>query len=623
MSGSSTPHFSSDPFDLAGGQPWLEPAHFSKSLSSALNHPKNAARASELFTYSEEPDFHDPFSELNLFLAQKIRQAMPSCGESKKWSHKIQETLLKKISPEFQKRFPHYRLGVSAIKKIWEKITYYSQQFQEQKEAIHHDGKLNITFFIRENLKQYASMRQPAHVHPYHWANKLAIKMSECIATLEGVRPRIDELTKQVWAAQRHLICKAKPEEIKSPYDEYDRIDKLIVKTVLEIRAKEPQIAQPELAHLVKEALHALHELPAFSSVDAMTATISSLLAEKLYATSAFHTCFLAPQKVAITQFIRRQIALCRAAYPSQQHTQLVRRILALYALASQVLKDLSAQQIHAAIEATYPFEQSKRPELPQAVYAFIAAESVLMKTDAYCHCPAFVCETIASAYQEAVQLPCLNGKESELLEVVIWKILGETEATLEKLPFRIGQRIEEEIANILIDNPKQAFSAIVYATVHFFKNTKELSLIKKWEALEKKIQIWTHQGDMALHWIQLDSNTPLFKLICEKGQSHSPEVLVSEVAQIYLNTHPELAAYLPQLIIKIWILYKYAFYTHFASSDGCSYDTFLKWHYTYLAISPLSQDAKLDRLQELSHKLAPLFPFDRTHAQRLLGSAN
>src|ERR1700738_4202910 len=79
----------------------------------------------DLSSVDELAEFYDPYSDLNLFLVQKITQEMRHCGNSKKWSLKIQEVLLKKISPEFQKKFPRYRLGVAALKKTWEKIAYY------------------------------------------------------------------------------------------------------------------------------------------------------------------------------------------------------------------------------------------------------------------------------------------------------------------------------------------------------------------------------------------------------------------------------------------------------------------------------------------------------------------
>ena len=70
---------------------------------------------------------------------------MQHCGSSRKWSLKIQEELLLKIAPDFQKRFPQYRLGISALKKTWEKVSYYSQQIQHQKEAITQDGPLSTS----------------------------------------------------------------------------------------------------------------------------------------------------------------------------------------------------------------------------------------------------------------------------------------------------------------------------------------------------------------------------------------------------------------------------------------------------------------------------------------------
>ena len=226
----------------------------------------------------------------------------------------MQEELLLKIAPDFQKKFPQYRLGISALKKTWEKVSYYSQQIQHQKEAITQDGKLNIHFFIKENLKNYAALKNPVHLHPSHFAHQLATKMSECIATIDGVRPQLDQLTKMIWAIQRHLLTGGGPEQYHSPYDEYDKIDKLIVKTILEITAKDPQIGHNELEHKVKEVLFSLHELPSFSSLDHMMCNVSALLAEKLYATSSFHTLFFAEQKTAINNFIRRHNSLCKTA---------------------------------------------------------------------------------------------------------------------------------------------------------------------------------------------------------------------------------------------------------------------------------------------------------------------
>lgn len=221
-----------------------------------------------LNSVDESSDFHDPFSELNLFLSHKVKQEMCHCSNSKKWSVKLQEELLQKITPDFQRRFPEYRLGVAALKKTWEKVTFYSNQIQHQKEALTQAGKLNLSFFIKENLKALPQLKNTCHIHPYHFAHQLALKMSECIATVDGTRPKLDELTQRIWSIQRHLIPNLSPQHFKSPYDDYDKIDKLIVKTILEIMAKKPHISQKELSFEVKKSLQYIQEMPAFSSLE-------------------------------------------------------------------------------------------------------------------------------------------------------------------------------------------------------------------------------------------------------------------------------------------------------------------------------------------------------------------
>ncbi|HSW86761.1 MAG TPA: hypothetical protein VLG49_04580 [Rhabdochlamydiaceae bacterium] len=581
-----------------------------------------------LYSVDDSPDFHDPFSDLNLFLSQKIMQEMRESGFAKKWCVKIQEELIEKITPEFQKKFPQYRLGISALRKTWEKIAYYSQQIRHQKEAITQDGKLNIHFFIRENLKQYSHLKNPYNLHPYHYAHQLAVKMSECIATVEGIRPKLDHLTKMIWAMQRHLLTETSPQTCKSPYDEYDKIDKLIVKTILEMTAKEPHLSQNELEHQVKESLESLRDLPSFASLDSITCNVSALLAEKLYPHSSFHTSFLSEQKKAICNFIRRQIVLYKGSVPTPQLSELVRRITALYMLASGLPKNLSEEEIQSAIKATYPVLKETKPCLNQSIYAFISAESVLMKNDQYCHSVEYVADTISLAYQEAKCLPELRGPAWDILEIVIWKTLSETEGLLENLPYVIGQRIDEEIANTLIDNPNQCFSSLVASTVNYFKRIKELALCKKWAEIERKIHLWSLQGDMLCRWIRLDSDNPLLKMISEKclSSAHCESLnhyqeFISEICVQYLKNHPELAIYAPKLMNRIVILYKYAWYALMTQSHESSFDRFLQWHSVYfVSHSPhLEAEQLLKLLEELCKKMIPLIPFDSAHCRHLI----
>ncbi|MES2345098.1 MAG: hypothetical protein V4494_04080 [Chlamydiota bacterium] len=607
MSGTATPQSFSDNF-------WSE----SSKAKPAIVSKKSPNFKDSLFSIDETPDFHDPYSDLNLFLSQVIKQELLHCGNSKKWSLKLEEDLLNRITPEFQKKFPHYRLGVSALKKTWEKVSYFREAFQNQKGAITQDGKLNIHFFIKENLKQLSISGPSSTLPVYYYAHQLAVKMSECIAAIDGTRPKLDQLTKTIWAVQRHLVVSRGSNTTKNPYEEYDKIDRLIVKAILEITARDPQINQNELEHQVRESLHSLQEIPSFASLDKITCNISSLLAEKLYPLCTFHTAFPAEQKRAIHNFIRRQIQLCKESNAHHTFSDLVRRILALYMLASNLPKNLSDEEITEAIGASYPTLQTQKITLPQSVYAFIAAESVLMKNDQFCHSVSYVKETIKEAYLETRFLPQLKGKETDILEIVIWKILNEKEDLLEKLPYKIGQKIEEEIANILIENPSQSFSGIASLTTQSFTKAKEASLQKNWPDIERKIHTWTIQGDLLCYFLKINSDHPILRLIKEMWKENEPhESFVSKVAQNYLSIYPQLTSYAPQVLLQIWIIYKHTWYALKAQPQETSFDRFLKWHALTLSIE--NEDKLLDKLEEICKKCLPLIPFNRAYAAQLL----
>lgn len=595
---------------------WPNSSKFVTASLPISEKKKKQALSDLLSAVDESPEFYDPYSDLNLYLSQKIKQQM-QCASSKKWSNKIQDDLFLKILPDFQEKFPQLRLGVSALKKTWEKVLYYSEQIAHEREAIDENGKLNIAFFIRENLKNYVSLKNSGHLHPSYFAHQLAMKISECVATVDGIPPNLDYLTKMIWSVQRHLI--AGNDQENGPYDEYDSVDKLIVKLLLEITAKNPQIGQLELEEKIKEDLRSLGDLPSFSSHDQLLGSVSALVAEKLDRNSCLHTLFLTEQKTAMMHFIRRHSAMCKTG------AEFVRRITALYALASNLPKNLQEEEFKQAVLAIYPQMSAQKPPLPQALYAFIAAELVLMKSEEYCFAPSFVADAIWTAYKEATLLPNLQCQYSDLLEIAIWKSLSQTENLLEKLPYRIGQRIEEEVANLLIENPTQSFANLVQETVGFFKKAKELVHVKRWDEIEKKVHLWSLQGDMLCSFIRVGQESTLLHLICQKLEERSSllphHVFVSEICQDYLKKYPELAPYSAQLTLRVWTFYKYAWYTQFGLKEESSFDRFLKWHSSALLYSDasLDQDRLVCHLTEIVHKTVPLVPFDLTEAHAVL----
>ena len=598
---------------------------FSTPSSLSVNRKKATPSLQDfLHPVDETPDFHDPYSNLSLFLSREIKKEIDGPNPVQKWTLKFQEELIKKITPEFQQKFPQYRLGVTAVKKIWEKVLFYTQQIQGKSGAVDSDGKLNINFFIKENLRQYFQQKAASFLHPYQFAHQIASKMSECISTLEGTKPKLDLLTQTIWSLQKHLLNSYPLKPFKNPYDEFDKIDKLIVKTILETTAKHPYIGMNELEHKTKESLQALHDLPNFFSGDKITCNISAILAEKMYATSSFHILFFAEQKEAISEFIKKHTYLYKNTLAAPELPNLVRRISALYTLASQLEKGISKEIFSLAVRASLSSSQ-ERPLLPQSIYAFISAELCLLKGFDEAYLIEEIQDKIFESYKNTSLLPLIQNADKDLLEIVIWKTLSETEGFLEKLPYRIGQKFEEEISHILIDNPSQSFSSIVQETVQFFKKVKELTEHKNWNESGKKIHLWCLQGDMLCRSIKLKLDNPLAKLIEKKwiheGIPHNHSSFISEVCQEFLKKFPEMTMYMTQLNSKTWTLYKYMWFTRFSSVDESSFDRFLKWHIHFLKNGSKTKEELVKQLEDICKKSLPLMPFEQKHAFALLAT--
>ncbi len=606
---------------------WVHPSSSAQWMTRRLasgRHSSNPAEEESFYSVDATPEFHDPYSELSLFLSQKIKHEMREQGWIKKWTQKIQEVLLEKIAPEFQKKFPHYRLGVAALRKTWEKIAYYTQQLETQKEAIGEDGQLNLPFLIRENLRQYPQLATISGFHPYQYAHQLALRICECIAVVDGVKPPMDHLSRTIWAMQRHLLNWSTLQEAKSPYDEYDRLDKLIVKTILEFTAVDPRIPSSQLEAQVKESIQALCEMPILSSHELLHANISAIIAEKLYPYSPLHVKFTTDEKNALIDFIERHISIYPVNSLSHSSSEIIRRIISLYLLASQLPKGLSHEDLDQAINSSFHQTPITRPTYGQALFAFISAELINLTGQGVTDL-ALIQEKIRDSYTKACKLPVFRPDELEILEIKIWKHLSEKQHLLEKLPYRIGQRIEGEVAMQLIDNPKQNFGSLVHHTLHAFQKNRELAQSKKPADLERKIKLWCQQGDLLCRCVRFDKELPLLKKIqrlhvelLEKGIELSSREFVGRICQEYLSEYPALGCYATQLSHRVYTLYKYAWYTLLSDSEEASVDRFLKWHKREIQqVVPIEDQG--ERLRTQFQESLPLLPLDERLLTRVL----
>ncbi len=592
-----------------------------------------------LYPIDETEDFYDPFSDLSLFLAGKIKHELIKENNPKQWSKKIQDLLLKEILPEFNHKFPKYRLGVTALKKTWEKVRLYLDSIDEKKEALKDDGSLNIPFMIRENLKELLFKKAKTNLFPYHQAHQLAVKISECIATLDGTRISLDEMADTIWSLQKHLIVPS-DEHPKSFHEKYDAIDKLIVRFQLEELAKNPSLPQQELLQTVQKKLARLGGLCRIRHIEDLAPGLWALLAEKLYPHLAIHKHLKSEEIASIESFIKKE-SEAFAQDDSQDRMHFVRRILLLYRLAAKMGRPEAEKQLEAAISYVLSLSSDRiRTEIPvlrPEVYAFINYEIQSVKSQREEAPLEKVLKTLIQTFEAVKSLPAISDKDYLELEIIIWKVLHEEHNLLAKVPYYLREVIEEELISIHIEHPDMAAQNLIHQTLANLKNLRDLPSLDQGtmnpfsseelpnHIVSQKAYAWSLQGDLICGSLHFDTATIVSKTIkkfwkqlgsTESHVCHS-EFIQKSVEKI-LQEFPSLSGYLSEIKSRVTIMYKHFWYKELRSTQESSFDRFLKWHFIELTNEKQMQfqEMIIEQLDDLCKNSLPLIPFQRDYVR-------
>jgi len=612
----------------AEGAPFSQENHLSHPLPKKAIKP--LAASAHLYPIDETEDFHDPFSDLSLFLSKKIKNEVEKHGSSRQWSHKIQQDLLSRILPEFTLKFPKYRIGLAAIKKVWEKVSYYYGKVHTHADALQSNGKLNIGFMIKENLKGYpfASMAGLPH---YTTAHQIAVRISECVATLEGTRPKLERLTKIVWATQKHLIKDLPAQQSKHAHEEYDHIDKLIIKLILETTSHEPLIRQKDLEEVVRNKIMFLKNITQKYSSETLYYHFASLLSKYLYPSLSLHHLLNSEEKQKLRLFIDTQLSLVRGAKEPSYTSRIVetvQRILALYPLATSLPHNLSEETIRACIAYGYAKEMHLPlppcPQAPASLMAFIHAEIHFLKRKEEMKDAKTVESILMKTLSTARALPVWRDQCADELEILIWHLYQprSLDAPQERDFFTY------EVESLLIEFPEHSFKNMLYHVLSFFKKLQKTlcnteATPSLWEEIDHKIYLWSIQNDMLCRWIHFDPNNCLLKIIHSLWSTHKEEnhgQFMQQVLKEFIKKNPQLPCSERVLQDRITLLYKYFWYHDLSRSEESSLDRFIKWHTQDICLhhKTFCSEDKITLLESRITNLLPLTPVSKRSLEKI-----
>ena len=594
---------------------------------------KMIKQAKYLFPLNETEEFYDPFSDVSLFLAKRVKDEVLKEKDPQKWSTKIERLLLNKILPEFTRQFPRYRLGKFALKKTWNKVSYYTKGITRHTNAFTDQGNLNVDFMIRKNLNELTKTHSFSDVNPVNLAGNLALKISECIATVDGERLNLDNLTRRIWAVQKHLIPKNN-ETNRLNLEKYDPLDKLIVRFQLEQIAESPTMPQVEVAKNLRKKIETMRQLSKISQIEEIEAELSQALAEKLTPVLKIHDKISKEEMETIISFIKKHKQMYETkngALTQRDYIQLVQRILFLYQLSMNLSEKEAKFNLQTAISYVHSLSSEafspKCPVLRQKIYTLINYEITKIKQKMVSDPITEVLNTLLSVFNDAKGLPRLSNELFSDLEVLTWKVLSDEKQLKAKLPAYLKEFVHEELANVHIESKSMPFQKIVQMTIHYLKKIRTIDT----SDLDFKIGLWTIQNDMVCRWLHFDNNHAILKSIKRtwKDVARDDRCLVSskEFVELVLKKHLEnnkqLSGWKDILRKRILILYKYFWYNQ--SKEETSYSRFLKWHLNELNTAQERQftETIVTSLENISNTLVPLTPLKTEHCRSLVYETN
>ncbi|OGN62104.1 MAG: hypothetical protein A3F09_03945 [Chlamydiae bacterium RIFCSPHIGHO2_12_FULL_49_11] len=564
-------------------------------------------------------EFHDPFSDPNLFLAKKIKLQMLQ-SDTTEWSRKIETHVIAAILPEFTRKFPSYKLGINIIKKTWQKVAYYLGQIEKKHQALNPNGTLHLPFIIRENLRFLLEKQSDRVVHPLGLAHQLALKVSDCIATLDGEFVPLGELTGQITLLQRHLIPK---EEISKPYlqDHYTELDKWIVEVQLELINDHPNLSASLLREAVEEHIQKTVSL---ASVKNLTLSAFALTAYQLYPSTSFHN-FSTSDKNRLLGFIRSEVREKLEPNFNERHVfQFIRKILFLAKISQKMDKNLAQNQLEAALHYVFSLStdclDTTMPTIQEEVYELIQQELVTLKEKKIEQNIPHAVAALLDSFEEIENEPLLGKILQEDLEIVIWKVLEEEKGFISGLSSPKQEILQRLIAREIFHSKMPSLSEAVREVCIKLKKRSKIGT----EKLAARSHLWSIQNDLPYGWIHLDTRDKYYAFI-KKCVKETPGLTFAEIAREssykYVKLHSSLHPWREELEKYFLFLLKYMWYNENRSSHSSTFERLILWHEHELlshrqAMFPdLVQSTLIDTLKNL----VPYLPVEESHVTSVI----
>lgn len=591
---------------IATSEPFPNDAWKSPKDCSLLRNSESIRQIQSMCPVDEMEEFQDPLSDLNLFLCKKVNEMMRNKGGIKNWNHQIEKDILQRILPEFKAKFPYYRLGIAALKRTWEKISYYQKKVI-YREAYQIDGKLNINYLIKENIRSYQQNYKQSSCYYYDQIPSLANNLCECIAILEGKQPNLQNLTRIIWAIQQHLLSASTLKSMPIQ-KETDLLDQLICQRMLHFIYRNPQLSYEKLKKLVTSNCVSLLESDFFHSMEKL-ATIVSILLSKSYIGKVN---FSRSTRMHIDIYISNHINWIYRGKSDSSITYLffVQNMISIFLLAPSLPKNYDLRKMRIAIPLIIQ-EKSRSflsyfPNFDPVLYAFIKIESLLLKERKKHPSKEQIEEEIINSYV-GLSTISMETIDNQTIEVILWETLDKILHISDTITPEICQSFLIAIEDAIIDQPKCTFAEQVRNITYRLQEIKKSAGTR--ENITEKVEYFCLQNEMACRFIPIQKQYYLwefFERSIDKGLYKKKKQIIKEVIKMSIALYPILSNYMEHLLFRVHTLYTQVWYQESCKTMN-TLTAFIDRQREYITAHPCD---KKRVLRERLTRVLPVTPF-------------
>ncbi|MBM3195024.1 MAG: hypothetical protein FJZ60_04585, partial [Chlamydiae bacterium] len=263
-------------------------------------------------------------SDLPLHLEEKKQQGIDSLitkqlleavqkNEVKRWSHKIESMVIKKMLPDLIERFSCVQQTEEYIKKSIERAVKHVKLLYTQKGAVTQSGQINVPLMIQNCIKtKNLQSTEEAYKHALLEAKTL----SAFFVPSHAEEPVEEKVAKAIFSLEQHA-CITKG--AKTPFEKMDPIDYLILQQQLDAFCGYQVVSFDELKNHILDQLKKLEQV---SHMEHLPVLIAAIHARHLSHAIDFEKRWGKKSVDALGQFILKQLKL----HPNIHPIELVNR---------------------------------------------------------------------------------------------------------------------------------------------------------------------------------------------------------------------------------------------------------------------------------------------------------